>query len=263
MIIRGILDSSLNGQLCMRGFALIKELARISKADYKYQRKALAEQEESIRKFLDTEKYLFFPEIILSYKIKHSFDNIRDRNPPIGQIQNTKRYISPVDKTIITIKTVNFKEVLDSGNRKLISVIELRLDDTQLNEAISNDQHPFHRIDGNHRLKAAELSGTDTVKGMVAPFCILLGEEFYSKNQIESNQSSTNDFDKSVKIFFYNINTKTIPLTSEENLRGIISDSNNFPDDELQQILGDEALKTRELLILKSFKLSFFIKTSS
>lgn len=34
MIIRGILDNSLNGQLCVRGFAPIKELARISKADY-------------------------------------------------------------------------------------------------------------------------------------------------------------------------------------------------------------------------------------
>lgn len=33
MIIRGILDHSLNGQICIRGFAPIKELARISKAD--------------------------------------------------------------------------------------------------------------------------------------------------------------------------------------------------------------------------------------
>lgn len=49
MIIRGILDSSLNGQLCIRGFAPIKELARISNANYKYQRKPLAEQEETIR----------------------------------------------------------------------------------------------------------------------------------------------------------------------------------------------------------------------
>ena len=75
MIIRGLLDSSLNGQICMRGFAPIKELARISKADYAYQREPLLEQEETIREFLDTEKYLFFPEVILSYKMKHSFDD--------------------------------------------------------------------------------------------------------------------------------------------------------------------------------------------
>ena len=34
MILRGILDRSLSSQLCIRGFAPIKELARISKADY-------------------------------------------------------------------------------------------------------------------------------------------------------------------------------------------------------------------------------------
>ena len=33
MILRGILDRSLSSQLCIRGFAPIKELARISKAD--------------------------------------------------------------------------------------------------------------------------------------------------------------------------------------------------------------------------------------
>ena len=46
MILRGILDSSLNGQLCIRGFAPIKQLARYSKADYSYQRNLLAEQQE-------------------------------------------------------------------------------------------------------------------------------------------------------------------------------------------------------------------------
>ena len=71
MIIRGILDSSLNGQLCIRGFAPIKELARISDADYNYQRNPI-EGREDIIDFLDNENYLFFPEIILSYKFKHT-----------------------------------------------------------------------------------------------------------------------------------------------------------------------------------------------
>lgn len=38
MKLTGILDNSLNGQLCLRGFANIKDLARISEADYSYQR---------------------------------------------------------------------------------------------------------------------------------------------------------------------------------------------------------------------------------
>jgi hypothetical protein len=48
MILRGIIDSSLNGQLCFRGFAPIKELERISKADYSYQRNPIEGREDII-----------------------------------------------------------------------------------------------------------------------------------------------------------------------------------------------------------------------
>ena len=48
MIIQGILDNSLNGQLCIRGFANIKELARLSEADYSYQRGLLDRSDISV-----------------------------------------------------------------------------------------------------------------------------------------------------------------------------------------------------------------------
>lgn len=255
MIIRGILDSSLNGQLCMRGFAPIKELARISKANYDYQRQPLLEQEETIREFLDTEKYLFFPEVILSYKIKHSFDDPRNSETPIQKIQNTTRYVSSVDKTVLRKKKVDYKLVFDTGNKNSVTVVELEFDDTILAEYIANGTHPLHRIDGNHRLRAAEISETAKVNQMVAPFCILLGEEFYSNNVPVAN-AATEVFDKSVKIFFHNINTKTVPLTSEQNLRVIIDDEVNFSDDELEDILGTEGIKTRELI--KKVPVDFF-----
>ena len=70
MKLTGILDNSLNGQLCLRGFANIKDLARISKADYSYQRGLL--DRSDISDFLETQTYLFFPEVILSYKIQVS-----------------------------------------------------------------------------------------------------------------------------------------------------------------------------------------------
>ena len=68
MIIQGILDNSLNGQLCIRGFANIKDLARLSEADYSYQRGLL--DRSDISDFLENQTYLFFPEVILSYKFK-------------------------------------------------------------------------------------------------------------------------------------------------------------------------------------------------
>ena len=234
MIIRGILDNSLSGQLCIRGFAPIKELAKISCADYNYQRNPI-EGREDIITFLETETYLFFPEIILSYKIRH--DSVKkSNNSPLIAIQSGNKYKSNKDNVEIRIKKF-FNSPTDEG----VKIIELIIADEHINTK------PFHRIDGNHRLLAAEKSTADKVNRMVAPFCIILGEEFYNGDSLIENQD-TKTFDKATKIFFHNINTKTIPLTSEENLKVIIDDKNNFPDTELEVILGRPGIKTRELM---------------
>ena len=234
MIIRGILDNSLSGQLCIRGFAPIKELAKISCADYNYQRNPI-EGREDILTFLETETSLFFPEIILSYKIRH--DSVKKSNEsPLRTIQSGNKYKSNKDNVEIRIKKF-FNSPTDEG----VKIIELIIADEHINTK------PFHRIDGNHRLLAAEKSTADKVNRMVAPFCIILGEEFYNGDSLIENQD-TKTFDKATKIFFHNINTKTIPLTSEENLRVIIDDKNNFPDTELEIILGKSGIKTRELM---------------
>ena len=111
-----------------------------------------------------------------------------------------------------------------------------------------NTVKPFHRIDGNHRLNAAEMSESEKVERMVIPFCLLLGTEYFESNgKIESEE--TKSFDKAVKVFFYNINTKTIPLTSEQNLKVLIDDNENFPDEELENIFGGrQAVLTRQLM---------------
>lgn len=80
MKLTGILDNSLNGQLCLRGFANIKDLARISEADYSYQRGLL--DRSDISDFLETQTYLFFPEVILSYKIKYAFKEKKGNTDP-------------------------------------------------------------------------------------------------------------------------------------------------------------------------------------
>jgi len=73
MIIRGILDKSLSKQTCIRGFARIKELARVSKANPEYQRELIDLQRKVISNFLTEETYLFFPEVILSVKLKRDY----------------------------------------------------------------------------------------------------------------------------------------------------------------------------------------------
>ncbi|MCQ2295052.1 MAG: hypothetical protein MJZ67_05305 [Bacteroidales bacterium] len=238
MKLTGILDNSLNGQLCIRGFANIKELANISKADYSYQRGLL--DRSDISDFLETQTYLFFPEVILSYKIKYALKGKPGEDEPLIKLANGKNYKSNLknDSTKIDLKKVTFSK----GSSKEVTIAELTLDESQGKQ--------LHRIDGNHRLNSAEESSNEKVKRMVIPFCLLLGTEYYDMNEmkVKDNHDEKN-FDKATKVFFHNINTKTIPLTSEENLRVMIDDSDNFPNEELFDIFeGEYPIYTRKMI---------------
>jgi hypothetical protein len=73
------------------------------------------------------------------------------------------------------------------------------------------------RIDGNHRLSAA-----DEVEGdFTAPFCLLL-----FRHPKENEQYS--------RAIFHNINAKQIPLKLEENLKVILESPEVFPDEKLK-----------------------------
>ena len=104
MKLTGILDNSLNGQLCLRGFANIKDLARISGADYSYQRGLL--DRSDISDFLETQTYLFFPEVILSYKIKYAIKGKEGEKEPVVLLQTGKNYKCNVsfDKSSLMVK---------------------------------------------------------------------------------------------------------------------------------------------------------------
>ena len=60
MILRGIFEQSLGNQLCIRGFAPLQELTRLSKADETYQRDFIKEREQDLKEYLETEDYIFF-----------------------------------------------------------------------------------------------------------------------------------------------------------------------------------------------------------
>ena len=65
MILQGVLDRSLGNFTCLRGFAPLGELYKISEPDPSYQRDLIGHQQERMEKFLDDAEYLFFPEVIL------------------------------------------------------------------------------------------------------------------------------------------------------------------------------------------------------
>lgn len=251
MILRGILDRSLSSQICIRGFAPIKELANISRADYSYQRNPIYEQQEEISTFLDEEEFLFFPEVILSYKMKSDYTKLKDKSlTPIQLLEQKGSFKSNIDNSTLKTKSVNYKDKSDIRGSEHIKVVELYLDNTILQEAIENEQEPFNRVDGNHRLKAAKIATSGKVKRMQVPFCIILSEEILDEVFAEDGtvtietKSSSSKFERAV---FHNINTKTIPLTSEENLRVILDDTVNFPDGELKEKFGWEYLAIRKV----------------
>lgn len=249
MILRGILDRSLSSQLCIRGFAPIKQLARISKADYTYQRELLDRQQSEISTFLDEEEYLFFPEVILSFKIKYDLGKGKAGVlSPIQQLEVKGSFKSNVDKSELNTKTQKYQNTEDSRGSKEVKIVELVLDSEVLNEAITNNEHPFHRVDGNHRLSAAEKATSSRVEQMVVPFCIILSEVISDSSNTAFEESNEEKRSKKFeKVVFHNINTKTIPLKSEENLRVILDDDVNFPDEEIKEKFGDSYLLTRKL----------------
>lgn len=230
MIIRGILEYSLGGQLCIRGFAPLGELARLSKPDESYQRAYIQEREQELQHYLQNEEYLFFSEIILSLEIKQSIKN-GSSIPPFQQLFDSpkKTFVSNVDGTQLKIKSLPFKSTTDIRNKNEVQIVELTINDA----LIQNGIRPFNRIDGNHRLSAVEHLDSSSVSDRNAPFCIVLSPVVHAENGTILEQENK----KAERIIFNNINAKAVPLTMEQNLKAIIlqDDLNGFDDEELKQ----------------------------
>jgi hypothetical protein len=253
MIIRGILDRSLSNQICIRGFARIQELARISKANPEYQRELVDKQIKQTSNFLVEETYLFFPEVILSLKLKQDLtkSGAKKDNTPTQLIEKNKIFKSNVNT--LTIKPVIQKSnsVFDVSEKDTITVVEVQIEDAELNQLIATNQHPFHRIDGNHRLSAAEqIEDNDRIKVMNIPFCIVLFEEITSEQFIPDRgliKVTDDSFEKFERVVFYNINSKSVALTIEENLRGIIGEEKYFEESEIDLIFEGNGSIARKL----------------
>jgi hypothetical protein len=107
---------------------------------------------------------------------------------------------------------------------------------------------PLFRIDGNHRLSAADTE--QEFRDIVAPYCVIL----FGDGQADKRNSKT---------IFHNINSKSIPLTSEENLRIILDDEALFPDEALKDpanfgypfLLARKAKASVELAAVPALKL--------
>jgi hypothetical protein len=208
MILSGILHYSLGGFTVIRGVAPLGDLARCSAFNPNYQRNLIETHKEEIERFLDDKQYLFFPEVILSALLHFDFNAYKgkDRDGSLAGVFSGKGFVSNINglriKTIVTKIPKGF-ELLGTSSAPQLAYLELP--EKELEKGLR-----LFRIDGNHRLSAADSAQQGDVRyGLPTPFCIVLHED---KDLVQRFE----------KVVFHNINAKQIPLTSEENLRLIL-----------------------------------------
>lgn len=234
MKLRGVVESTFGGALCLRGFARIGDLAKISDSK-DYQRSLDESRAKGILEYLQNSSFRFFPELIFGLQL--------ERIDAIQNIQNGKRgEISAGIK--LSLYTKDFTDYASSD--KLESPLLRRISLT-----FSTEKEKYlSRIDGNHRLSAiddylTQNSYNPETLNYYVPFCIIL-------------QTKSEEAEKYETAFFHLINSKSKQLTTEENLKSILS-SENFNDQEIEKIIGESGVKAKKLIeIIKSYHFQGF-----
>jgi len=216
--LRGVLADTLGGFQVVRGYAKFSTLAGRSIAD-DYQRDLKPSHQRDIQQFYERGEHLFFPELVLSLELQVDYEKKgAPANEPLHMLMRGDTFKSNVNG--ITVKPTRTR-----------SAAELTRVNITLPEAAGR---VLKRIDGNHRISAFEaLTDVGLLETKPVSFCILL---------LPQGQARKNE-----KALFYNINSKALPLTSEEVYKGIIEDEDSFPDDVLEKDFGSVFVLCRQM----------------
>ncbi len=221
MRLNGVLSKVMDNYICLRGIASIKTLAGISEVNQDIQRNLLEEHKDEMKDFLERGEYTFFPEVVLSMSVGLPNDHDDFERFAVAVDSAENGFNSNVGKVKINFKSDNNKLI---DKRRQLKVAQLNFDESDVR---------LSRIDGNHRLSAAEYLMND----ILIPFCIII---FPDEEEAKNNS----------RAIFHNINSKQIPLKLEQNIKTIIEGSEVFTDNILEkpQPFGLNYKFTRELL---------------
>lgn len=223
-----LLERSMWGIISIRWYAYFSDLAKISWSR-EFQRDLKEDHRNDITDFIKNDDYKFFPEVILGYTLKYDYDkkNAISWLDPMKILLNWWTFTSNVDWTRFSSKSYKSLEGIKTDIQTKIVIIDTK-----------NNKDIFSRIDWNHRLSAYDHSDW-IMSDFNTPFCLVL---FVNDD----------DWDKTQKVIFNNINSKVRPLTSEENLKNIIDTGSWFSDAELRKQWPDYLLtrKLKEVLNL-------------
>ena len=110
MTLTGILERSLGGFTCLRGFASIKELAKHSRAEFSYQRELNKKHIEEIKHYFGQGEYLFFPEIILGHRLTSNAPiSLAQDEYQLLNIEDAKNYPIKIEQTVSNRKKATLK----------------------------------------------------------------------------------------------------------------------------------------------------------
>ena len=207
----GILEYSMGGFLCLRGFASYKMLSAISKPNTEVQRGLIDEHKGDMARFLNAGEYKFFPEVILAANLTDGTKDFDELTLFHESLQSGQTWNKSIGNFQFNISRHASKNVLNQYDR-LPRIERIYLAHVKFDESVCE----LMRIDGNHRLSAADDVATD----FTLPFCLLLFR----------NPSENDQFTRAI---FHNINAKQIPLKLEENLKVILESPQVFSDDTL------------------------------
>ena len=215
MKLTGIIENVFRGITIFRGYATLRTLAKLS-ASTSYQRDKDIDRIESIKEFIETSSYVFFPELILGWQL----DNLE----AIRKIKEEENTSSITLSNGIKIKKAKFRfKALAAGEEPKTKVVTIEIPDTFADVI-------FNRIDGNHRLSVIDMikeeTGTydEAICNQIVPFCLII-------------QNKSNDANKYESAYFYLINSKAKALTTEENLKAIFK-SDHFTNNEKKELLS-------------------------
>lgn len=241
--IYGMIDNCFNSFYVFRGYASASVLMKYSKPYDAYQRDLQDKHVNEIADFILSGRFVYTPEIILSYSISDWFNE--QLNPVFCGGMLHSGSISPLDYlvfdgTIRDILPAKTKVILKDHNK--ISFTRMAGGNNNISLAKcslpDNNIIPFRRIDGNHRLDAMRKIENKKVDYTV-PFCIiLLTDDYYSGKQNEIKTA------RAEMEIFHNINSKAKPLTPIEQYKGLF---NLFTVSELEQF-GKEFSLTKAYL---------------
>ena len=224
----GIFSESFGGTCTIRGYARYDEIVELSYPHPGYQRPAEDPHVDEISSFITSGSNSFSPEVVLAYTAKYDYykEGASSDVNAILDIRTGRGFSSNVDGT-------SFKKLrsLENGLLYNISIPNKKYG--------SQEERPFRRVDGNHRLKAIEklVASGQMKSSYLIPFCIIL---------FADNASL-----KDEKVIFHNINSKAVPIKSEQLLKSILTTTGtslDFSDSELTENFGLQYLLARKIL---------------